>query len=888
MASPWNTLRSTAARLTGLFRVRRLDGELSAELESHLQLHIEDNLRAGMSPSEARRVALIKLGGVQQTVEAVRDGLWLKQITLLANDVRFSVRQVRNSPRFFLTSVFTLALGVSSAAVVFSLLYNAFLSAVPYKNAGRIVVASMDGVTNVGGWKGRDFFSPQEFLAFKSRNHCLEDLAGIDTRSLVLDNGQTARLVPAAVVTPNYFVLVGAEAALGRAFAPEDSVSSFTRVFVISDRLWHAEFQSSSDDIGRTFIVDGAPRTLVAVMSPRFLSDDVDLWMPSSPSVAGAPWFSLLGRAKSTANPAIVSRDLDAIAHRVQIENPSGNYPDRYIVRVRSARDAALGGFRETLMLLTGAVFLLLFIVSGNLANLLLARATSRQEELSVRIALGAGRYRILRQLSVEALLLASAACSLGVIAAYGEIRLFAALMPRHAVPAATVLNLDWRVFCVAAGITLLVVALCSVVPAFHALKNVRGQLASAQRAVTSSHTHIGKRSLFVGIQFAISFVLLAGSGSLLLNFLELTRANFGFDPAKILYLRPFLPQPEFASRQKQNVFTRDLLQRMQSLPGVISTSESMLVPPLGWDWSDTIIPGRPHIERWSTKFALCSSGFFSTFGLSPILGRVFNDADIDAERRVAVVSSSFAQTYFPGEYPIGKLFKLEVLDRPFLDVPHDAYFEIIGTVQGIPARDDSNLVWERSPQVFLPYGIQGFSHRIFFAKTAIDPHIVLKDVQREMRSVDARAADWSSGIVAEDLGDYYRRPRFELFVVGAFAAVGGALAIIGVFSVTAYAVSLRTHEFGIRCAIGASQSEILLATLRQAAKPLLAGLCGGILISLLLSRLHANGTAAFSSVNTCVLIAAAAGLLFVGLLAAFLPARRASRVDPMAALRYE
>jgi len=886
MSTPFTFFRAVFLRAANLFRKQKLGRELTSELESHVQFHIEDNLRAGMSHSEARRNALLKLGGAQQTKEAIRDAALFSALDSIGQDVRFTFRQIRKEPRFFAIALLTLALGIAATTIVFSVYYDALFSAFPYKDFDRAVALRIEGTSNAGGWKGRSFFSDNELDAFRRQNTVLEDIVASETHSVLFDNGKIARVVQAAAVTPNFFDFYGIPALSGRVFTSRDTTSRSNEVFVMSYLLWRTEFGGNAEFLNKTLLIDGIPRTLIGIMPPRFHPDGADLWLSSDPNASAG---GLTGRLKPGVTLQMAAANLDVIAHRIQKSDPSDTYPDQFVMRLESSRDVALGNFKKILYTLLAATFLFLLTACCNVASLFLARTTVRELEMATRSALGATRTRLFRQLFLENVLLASVACVAGCALAYLGLRLISVLTPSTIALTESRYRINLPVLLVAICLSLLCAVLIGLSPALHTFgSGLRARLSSSVKGTRDDARSGLLRSILVVVEVALSFLLLIGSGLLFTSFNSLTRTDFGFNPKNILYVRPYLPRPQFASREMQNAFTQNLLQRISSLPGVTSVAESMLIPPLNWDWSDTIIPGRPHTERWTTKYTICSEGFFQTFDLRLILGRTFSSADVQAQRRVAVVNDVFVKIYFPSENPIGQSFKLQVLDRTFLDVPHDIYFEIVGVVTGIKSRDERNLSWESAPQAFIPYSIQGFSHRIFFARTSRDPHQVLAEVQREVRAISPGQGEWSSGIIADVLNDYYREPRFELFTLAAFSGTALLLSAIGIFSVMAYTVSLRTQETGIRIALGASRSTILRTTLRWGATRVLGGLLLGGMLTALTSKFLRGRLIEFPPVDPLILLGTATFLFSVGLVACYLPARRASKADPLVALRYE
>lgn len=395
--------------------------------------------------------------------------------------------------------------------------------------------------------------------------------------------------------------------------------------------------------------------------------------------------------------------------------------------------------------------------------------------------------------------------------------------------------------------------------------------------------------------EVALSIALLIGAGLLMRSFLVLTRVDLGFDPRNVLYFELNLP-PTYntdiaGTLQKKNALTRQLLERMRALPGVTSVAEMAAdPPPLEYQTSDTIIPGKPHVNPWETRFEMCSEGYFQTLGLTLVRGRFFSEDDVSAARDVMVVNEAFSRQHFPHEDPLGHKVKLDVFDKPYFAAaaPHDTYFEIIGIVRDYKTRGYDNPSWQSFPQAFVPYSVAGFNWRVFMARTSVDPNSLLKSMGQQVRALDPGVQISTSGTLEGSLLEFYRGPQFELVTLAAFASIGLVLMVIGIFSVMAYTVSLRTQEFGIRLAIGARQTNILRLVLFNGLRMLLAGILVGLLFSYYLTRFLASQVSEVSTTDPWTFAGVISLVVFVSLVACLLPARRAARVDPIVALRYE
>jgi putative ABC transport system permease protein len=816
----------------------------------------------------------------------------------LFRDFRYALRNLHKDLRFSLLAILALALGIGASTVVFSVVYNVFLDPYPYANFNRSVVFEIRNTANSGGWKSRAFFSADEFRTFRSENHVFEDMISYDGFSrLFYDDGKSTRLLPhGASVSTNAFSFLGVAPFMGRTFIEEDGRLDAPAVFVMNYRLWQREFAGDTKILGKTFILRGEPRTLVGIMPPRFNAFDASLWIPRGPEDYGG---HLMGRLKLGMTLEAVNSDLDAIAHHLQKANPKGIFPENFTVVSETLLDSAIGGFKKTLYALLASVLLLLLIACSNVANLLLTRATIRDREMAMRATLGASRGRLVSQLLVESFVLAAAAALAGTLLAYAALKVVVALIPAGALPAETTIRMNLPVLLLTLALTFLTSILCGLAPALHVLRgDIQPRLAGASRSVGGHTQHRKLRGALILAEVAFSIVLLVASGLLFRGFLSLTRVDLGFNPQNVLSFELVWPDSYnfnwsdpssiVKARTRKNSVTSELLDRMKALPGVVSAAECIQEPPLHYDWSDLIIPGRPHSERWQTWHESVSEDYFQTLGVPLLRGRFFSKDDIAGARFIAVANAAFVRQYFPNEDPIGRRVKLEVLDRPFLDAPHNTYFEIVGIAGNYKTRDSENRSWQDFPELFIPYSVQGFSWRTFLVRTSIDPQIVLKSIRGELRAIDPGIAVGTPETIASSLGEFYRAPQFELMTLSTFAGIGLILIVIGVFSVMSYTVSLQIHEIGIRMALGAQQVDILRFALLNGFRWITFGIFAGLAASLALARLLASQISGVSPTDPATFSAVVAIVALVGLASCLIPARRASRVDPLVALHHE
>jgi|SRR5215472_4688849 len=881
-----------------LFRKSRAEKNLDKELRFHLEQQIADYVARGMSTEEARRRAQLEFGGLERVKEEVRDTRWETYLENLLRDFRYAFRNLRKDRRFSLVAIFALALGIGSCTIVFSVVYSALFNALPYKYFGRSVVVRLNTLVNTGLGKERKYFSPEEVRAFQKQNHVFEDVIVYAGFRPAYDNGHFIRnFANGTRVTTNTFDYLGVPPLLGRTVTKEDGSPNAPPVFVMNYRLWEKEFGGDPKILNTSFTLNGTPTTLVGIMPLHFNAFDTSFWQPFRQDQVGG---SLMGRLKPGVSVQTAAADLDAIAHRLHKPNPGGIFPeDKFSISAETLLDSLIGNFKETLYALLGAVLLLLLIACSNVANLFLARATARQREIAVRATLGATHGRLIRQLLVESFVLAVASSAAGCVLAYSGLKVVVALIPAGTLPEETVIRMDMPVLFLSLGLTILTTVLCGLAPALHVLQGeLQPRLAGSCKGTGGSFRHGKLRTALVVSEVALSIVLLTGAGLLMRSFFVLTRVDLGFDPQNIAYFQLNLPPSYFfkwgdaasikSSLEKKNALTRQLLARMQALPGVTSVSEFNNLPPLTSEASDTIIPGKPHQQRWETIIDECSEGYFKTLGLSLLRGRSLSEDDMSPARHVAVINQTFARTYFPNEDPLGHEVKFGNLDLPYVETPHNIYFEIVGIVGDFKTRDYDNPSWQTVPHAFMPYSVAGYSWRSFMARSATDPYLLLKNFAQELRALDPSVEIAESGTLESSLHKFYRGPQFELVTLASFAGIGLVLVLIGIFSVMAYTVALRTNEIGVRVALGAQQTNILRLVLLNGLRLVAVGALIGLLASFGLTRFLVSEIPGVSATDPLTFSAVVMVVVLVGLAACVLPARRAASVDPLVALRYE
>ena len=882
--------------LRRLFHKSLTEKRMDAELRFHLEQRVRDYVASGMNQEEAQRRALLTFGGLEQVKQDCREARTENHVEDFLRDFQYALRSLAKDRRFALIAVFALALGIGATTVMFSVIYNVVFDPFPYRDFQRSVVFEMQDLVNTSDNPRRDHYTIPEFLAIREQNHVFEDIVGNFQLNVLYTDGKGTRRFLGGYVTTNGFDFLAVPPFLGRVFSPDDGKPGAPLVFIMNYRLWQTEFNSDPKILGATFFLNGKPRTLVGIMPQRFNGYDASVWLPLSlrPGADGTsflvkdpPVIWALARLKKGVSLQAAAADLDAIVHRLSQANTGELYPQRFKLVTRTLLDFVVGDFKKTLYALLAAVFMLLLIACGNVGNLLLARATVREREIAVRVSLGASSGRLIRQLLVESFVLAAASCVAGCLFAYFGLKGLAAIIPRGPIPEETVIGLNPAVLLFALAIAALATLICGLAPALHAARgNLQLSMTGSGKGTGGGFRHGKLRSGLVIAEVALSIVLLTGAGLLMRSFFVLTHVDLSFAPEHMLYAQVApAADDRYDTTAKKKLFFEQVLRRVKTLPGVIIATVSLDLPPLGGEGSEITVLGKPNSQHWDSMLDLCSETYFQTLGLRLLRGRLLSESDIDSASHVAVINQAFARTYFGSENPLGQKIKFNVFDE-LPDTPHGAYFEVIGVVTDFRNR---GLLDPPSPEAFLPHSITGIGHRVILANTVVDPKSLLASVQREVWSVDSNAAVTRSGSIKDLLAEAaYTRPRFGLIAIGAFAGIGLALVLVGIFSVMAYTVALQTHEIGIRIALGAQHGNVLAMVLWQGLRLISAGVLIGVLASLALTRFLASQISGVSATDPLTFCAVVTLFLAVGLIASLLPARRAAGIDPLVALRYE
>lgn len=822
----------------------------------------------------------------------------------IRHDVRFAIRSLKKDRRFTLLAVLALSLGIGSVTVIFSAVYGVLIDTFPYAHFDRMVSFSIDEPAQPGG---RELLTIPEFLDFRDQNHVFVDMnSGTgDGPFLYRHNGQTTEWTVTRN-SANGYEFLGVKPLLGRAIAPDDSKPGAPPVFMMTYKVWKEQFDSDPTIVGKTFDLDGRLWTLVGIMPPRFRAGWSDIFtafpldraaVAQDPSLAHAEVWPL-GFLKPGVTVQQAAADLNTVAHNLAKVYPD-RYPKEFRVTARSFRDRVVIMFEPILYPLLAAVLLLMLISCTNVANLLLSRATVRDREIAVRAALGASRWRLIRQLLVESFLLAAAGCFAGCFFAYLGIRELVPLIPYNNFPQESVIRLNWTVLAAAMALAILATVLCGLVPAIHAIGgSLQPRLTGAGKG-SGGHGHGGLRSVLVVAEVGLSIVLLIGAGLMMRTYFSMAHQSLGYHPERILSIRVGFPPGFYEKQGERQIFFDKALSKLQTMPGMLAVAE--VATPFGSFETPAMVPGSAQPNTENVGLNMVSEDFFRIFDTHLLSGRPMSLEDVKEHRTIVIVNESFARKFFPQGDALG--YKIDYPEYDQMQVqaakpagkateanatPSKTYFDIVGIVRdikGIGPLNDQPQPITYVPSTMVPAGLGGM-----LMLTTADADRVVRDVQQAIWSLEPEAHfDSDAGSLRKALQKYiYAQPQFEFVMLSTFAAVGLLLVVIGVYSVMAYNVSLQTREIGIRMALGAQKIDILRTVLQRGAALIFAGALVGLFSSWGVTRLMRSLLSGVKPTDPWTFASVVVVILGIGLAACFFPARRATKVDPLGALRYE
>jgi predicted permease len=884
-------LRVLTAKIRGMFSRHRDDAEFSDELRAHLDMLTEENVRRGLPLPEARRQARIHLGGVAQLRETHRQLSGLPFLETLLQDIRFALRMLRKSPGFAAVAVLTLALGIGANTAIFSAVYGVLLEPLPYKNPSRLIVLN-ETTPKVGTVS----VSYPNFLDWRKESREFSQIALLHRVGFNLAGVSQPENISGDAVSPNFLSMLGVHPFLGRDFEPSEEKSGTPPVLLLSYALWQSHFGGDRSAIGRSITLDGRSFTIIGVLPPNYRSlDTTDVLLPIGVWITGNSNeatdrgdrgdTTVIGRLAPGATLSQARVEMQSIAATLAKEYPAAN--DQFGVRLQPIRDAFVGDMRPALLVLFAAVMFVLLIACANVANLLLVRGAARTREVALRVAFGASRSRIVRQMLTESFVLALCGGILGLLLALAGIRGMALFIPPDLLSGVTI-QLNGDVLLFAAGIVLLCAFFFGLVPAMHFTNpDVQFQLKAGARNLSAGAQQLKVRGALATAEISLALVLLAGAGLMLKSFHRLLAVNPGFQADRVLTMEMDLRAQQYAKDPAILNFWQQLLTRVRALPGVTNAAVGTGVPLTGdHGRSDITIEGMPLPSPGRFPHPdvhIVSPQYVSTLGVALLRGRDFSDADNENAPHVGMINAMLARQYFPNQNPIGKRFMFGHPDPASKIAPK--WITIVGEV------GDTKLYGLANParlEVYLPYRQAPANDMHLLVKSRVDPAALLASIRNVVASIDKNQPIFAISPMDQLRTQSVGTQQTTLILLGAFSALALALAAIGIYGVISYSVAQRTHEIGIRMALGAQHRDVLHMVLRQGGKIAFAGISIGIVAAFGLTRLLASLLFSVSASDPLTFAAVAILLAVVALLACYIPARRAMKVDPMVALRYE
>lgn len=887
---------SLITRLRAMLRRDRLDHDLDEELRSHLEMRAADNLAAGMSPAEARFEAQKRFGNTTLLKEDTRNTDIVAWLDESARDFRHAFRILQRSPGFTAVAVLTLALGIGANTAIFSVIDSVLLHPLPYHDPDSLV---MVWETSSQHPNPHNTVSPPNFLDWQTRNTIFSSMAFIfDERDNLILNGDPEEVV-VQNVSVNFFSLLGVNPLLGLGFTPENGQPGHDNVIILSFGLWKDRFAGDPAIVGKSVLVSGQPQTVVGVAPQDFQ------WFIKDGSLTGAKpqmwspfifpqrfkehkqigrFMTAAARLRPGVTPSQAQSEMNSIGAQLEREYPE--FDSHWGVNVVPLRQQISGDLRPALLVLFGAVAFVLLIACANVSSLLLARAAAREREMAIRTAIGASRWRIARQLLMESLLLSVIGGGLGVaLAVWGTNALLAA-SPRNLLDLNSVaLNLRVLTFAIAA--TLLAGLLFGFLPSYlSAHSRISETLKQGGRGFSSTNRGAFARNSFVVVQLALALVLLTGSGLLIRSFVRLVGVDPGFDTSHLLTFKVALPRSKYGTDPLRLAFFQQLLSRINTVPGVRSASMESFPPLTGLGAATGVhVLSQPSLALSNLPVAhvrIVGPGYFATMNTPLRAGRLFNAQEFAEEKHVTIVNQSFVDKYLHGENPLGQ--KAAIYMKSFAENELQPS-EIIGVVGDV---HQVGLDTASEPSVYWPHPELVMSAMTILVRTSGDPLALVSAVRGELQKMDPELPMGAVATMDQLLADSLSRSRFTMLLLGIFAAVALLLAAVGIYGLIAYSVTQRTQELGIRIALGAQRRDVLRLVLAEGTRLTLLGVAIGILAALALSRLLATLLFGVSATDPLTFAGVAVLLAFVALLACFMPAHRATRVDPLVALRYE
>jgi predicted permease len=883
----------------------RREIDIVDELALHLEAVYDDALNDGLSEAEAEAralesydwrllecelsraeqpLAMRMLKPSSQTIEHKR-GMRMESFL---QDLRFGARMLVKNPGFTLIAMLTLALGIGANTAIFSVVNTVLLRPLPYKDARQLVAVWEVRLTG-----DQAMFSPAEFLDYQAQNQSFTEMAAYRFMKFTLTGQGEPEQLDALIVSANFFSLLGVSPERGRIFQPEDGRAGAPRVVLISHDFWQQRFGGDPNLIGRTLTLSDEPVTVVGIMPPGFQDTTqsnerqvwlnphnvVPDWQPNSPvdvlSIRDTGFLRVIARLKASVKLPQAQTDLDTIAARLQQQFPR---PSRHGARAISLHELTVGSVRPTLLILLGAVSLVLLIACANVTSLTLTRATERYKEMAIRTALGASRWQIVRQLLVESFLLAGLGCAGGWLFALWTTQLILTA-GRTEIPRLSEMRLDYRVFIFALIVSVLTAVVFGLAPALAAAKpDLNSALKEGSRGATAGRNRL--RQTIVIAEVALASVVLIGAGLLVSSFVRLLAVKPGFNPQHLLTMRIGLMSQRYSKRGEKKRFVTELNARLEALPGVESVGIGDDLPIAGTD-SSTLLKVQDQPATWtdgsiSVGLHVISPHYFDALGTRLLKGRLFNERDVAGAPSVFIINETLAHRFWPNEDPLGK--RIRYNDR-------DPWGEIVGVVEDVKF---DGLHLASTPHLFEPYQQNAWSFLVVTIRSPLDQSTLLGAVRSEIKSLDPNLPVSNARTMEEVLAQSLATRRFVLLLFGLFAGLALLLATIGIYGVLTASVLQRTRELGVRIALGATTRDVGRLIVGQGVKLVLSGVVLGLVSAFALQRLIGKLLFGISPTDPLTFTTIAFLLIAVALFASWIPARRATKVDPLTALRSE
>ena len=877
-------IQSIVAGVRALFRKKEVEQEMDEELRGYLDAAVKDKMRSGMSQEQALRAARVEMGSVEAVKEEIRSAGWESTVETIWQDLRFGLRVLRKSPGFTTVAALTLALGIGGTVVVFSLLDAVLLRPLPYAQPERLFrVFTLEGKRKAA----MEASSYPDFRDWQRQSRTFESMAACEGQAFNLTGTAEPERLEGAAITPGFFATLGIRPVLGREFTGDDD----EHVAMLSFELWQRRFSSDGGIIGKSIHLEGRAYTVVGVLPPqvRFrpyprVDAPSEVFVPVIPNPE-RDWFyvRVLGRLAPGVTEQEALAEMNGIATRLA---QAYHEPEKQGIELEPLAQYIVLDAGQTAWVLFGAVAFVLLIACANVANLLLSQGAAREREMAIRTAVGATRGRILRQLLTESLLLAGSGGAIGVVLAYWTIPLVAGMAPPHTNFFARIqdanLHLNSTVLIFSALLAMLSSVLFGVLPALKATRPAPSSLARGR---------VGSmRGGLIAVEVALSFVLLVGAGLMMKSLLRLLEEDVGFHTEHLLTMDISLSEAKYSTPDKQTAYFDHVLQRLTAMPAVLAMGAVTDLPlTRNETWNGFDIPG-PHPGQGTAGYHAVSSDYFRAMGISLLNGRELGIADSANSPLVGVINRSMASKYWPNENPIGKTIVVYrfVAERTSAGThvqfkPH--MLEIVGVVSDVR---QLGLDAPPDPELFMPYAQWPSNEMSLVLRIASEPSSLIPRVEKEIWRVDPDQPVTDIKTMDELVATEAAGRRFILQLIGAFASIAAVLAAVGIYGVASYGMRQRTHEIGVRMALGARGQQIVWLILRQNLSWLLTGIATGVAGAFALTRLLASYLYSVRPTDAATFALIVLVQLAIAALASFIPARRATKVDPMEALRYE